>query len=469
MEQRVTRILGRGGETMSILSNGGTTWSTKLNRISQRSRQDHAATFNNIGHVISFEFLRDCFDRLEETKAIGADGISKEDYGQELSVNLMELLFRLRRSTYQPGETRKVSIPKSEGGTRELTISNFEDKLVQLAYARILVEIYEPCFLESSYGYRPNLGAHDALADMTQAMYKCRYGAIVEIDLKSYFDSVPLDILFALIAVKISDKRFLTNVKALLRGGRKGPFSELRGIPQGSIISPILSNIFLHHVLDEWFDWLKKHHFKTQCHQFRFADDVVFVFNSIKAAKAFEKALPKRLNKYGLKLNEAKSSIQPCGCQQLKELQEKKMAMPKFIFLGFQVSWLRSRKGFFRPRLRPSSKKITASIREIKEFLWRNLNAKDHMAVLKRVAQITQGWINYFALSDCAGALYCYRLKVRQLIHYWFNRRGKRGCMNWRRLEEILCKANLDMKFKIKSLFHQKTNTTNPEFGSPLP
>lgn len=283
---------------MTAHSNGGQTWSTKLTRIGELSANDGLIVFNNLGHIIDKAMLRDIFQQLDERKAVGLDGMTKSEYQENLEENLEDLLRRIRRGTYVPKPSRITEIAKEDGSMRPFAISCFEDKIVQMAISQILHAIYEPRFLNSSYGYRPNRSGHDALRALHNATFMFQDGAVVEIDISKYFNSIPHGALVEFLRMKISDDRFLRLVNILMKAPtcQDGSIKEnTEGSPQGSILSPILSNIYLHHVIDEWFASLVGNHFTAKSEQIRYCDDMVFVFERREDAERFFKVLPKRL------------------------------------------------------------------------------------------------------------------------------------------------------------------------------
>jgi RNA-directed DNA polymerase len=437
----------------------------KLARIGELSKGNKHFVFNNIGHIIDFDFLLDCFKTLDGKKALGVDGISKEVYREDLTANISELLIRIRRGTYRPRAARMVFIPKEDGSQRPLAISCFEDKIVQLAVSRILESIFEHLFLDCSFGYRPKRNAHDALRALQLEQQRCWKGAVVEIDLQKYFNSVPHEPLLKLLQSKLMDSRFIALIKRMIEAPLQNESGEIEqsnlGVPQGSILSPVLSNIYLHYVLDEWFESIKSSHLKGNCTEIRFADDVVFVFQYAEQGVKVLKVLPKRLAKYGLTLNTSKSSYQRCGKAIVEEHWHAKRPMPQFKFVGFKVLWRRARTGHFRPMVKPRSDRMQATLSRIRKYLRSSLNHPNHMYVLRQVSLVYRGWVNYFGVSDCRGALFRFRQALRILVHRWFNRRGKRGAMNWERLHSILENARLDKLPPLKSLWIENKTILN--------
>ena len=297
---------------MTTQTDGGNQKTTKLDRIGKRAKYSKDTVFNNIGHVIDLDLLRESYRQLDGRKAVGIDGVIKANYGIKLEENLQTLLAKLRRNAYKPQAARLVEIPKEDGSTRPLAISCFEDKIVQLAVTKVLTAIYEPDFLPCSYGYREGMNCHEALRALMKHSTNNPNGMTVEIDLKKYFNSIPHEKLQRILQEKISDKWFLKLVEKLIRAPimveGKAKLNKI-GCPQGSITAPILSNIYLHHVIDHWFNRIKTSHLKGRAELVRFADDMVFVFQLQDDAEKFYKVLPKRLEKYGLKLHENKSSM----------------------------------------------------------------------------------------------------------------------------------------------------------------
>jgi len=274
---------------MTKHSNVGLTGNTKLDRIRKRSQKQPDTVFNNLGHTISEEFLVEIYKQLDASRAVGIDGITKEKFGENLEENIKELIYEVRRGTYRPKAARLVEIPKEDGSLRPLAISCFRDKLVQSAAAQILEQIYEPVFSESSYGGRPGRSCHQALSNLMYHANGYNDGATVEIDIRKYFNSIPHGPLETFLEKKISDKRFLRLIKTLIRAptmvGEVSVANEL-GSPQGSITSGILANIYLHYVIDEWFETIKTSHFGGEAKMVRYIDDLVFVFKRPKDAKA---------------------------------------------------------------------------------------------------------------------------------------------------------------------------------------
>jgi group II intron reverse transcriptase/maturase len=304
---------------------------TNLDRIGKRASFRKDTVFNNIGYIVDLDLLRESYRQLDGKKAVGIDGVTKASYGVELEDNLQDLLARIRRNAYKPKASRLVEIPKEDGSTRPLAIACFEDKIVQHSVSKILMAIFEPQFLPCSYGYREGINGHEALRALMKYSNQNSNGVTVEIDLRKYFNSIPHANLQGILREKISDKRFLKLVEKLIRAptlvNGKAELNKI-GCPQWSICSPILSNIYLHHVIDSWFSKTSKTHMKGRADMVRFADDMVFVFQLKDDAERFYKALPKRLEKYGLKLHEDKSSMIQSGSMAAKEAEGRGERLP---------------------------------------------------------------------------------------------------------------------------------------------
>jgi len=428
---------------------------TKLDRIGELAGKQKDTVFNNLGHIIDLELLSKCYRRLDGKKAIGIDGVTKETYGSKLEDNLQDLLKRIRRGAYKPRPSKIVEIPKEDGGTRPLAISCFEDKLVQMAVSSILTKIYEPLFLSCSYGYREGIDGHGALRVLRKHNDQNPRGAIVETDLQKYFNSIPHEVLMEILQNKIADKRFLTLVNKLVRAPimveGEAMLNE-RGCPQGSIVAPILANVYLHYVIDDWFYKIRDTHIRGRAELVRFADDMVYVFEHQEEAERFYKVLPKRLKKYGLELNEAKSRILPSGSKVAKEAHKRGERLPTYKFLGFTCYWGTSRNGRWRLKYKSRSDRLTAKLNGLRKHLKGSLNERTEV-VIRRVIPVVKGWINYHAISDNDKQVKSFIHTCRKALFKWRNRKGGRRRMSWDKFDILLKRLHFPEKYKTTSMF----------------
>lgn len=440
---------------MTVPTVYGNKKTTRLECIGNRAIHRKDTVFNNIGYVVDLDLLRECYQALDGRKAIGIDGVTKEAYGRKLEDNLQDLLARIRRNAYKPQASRIVEIPKEDGSTRPLAISCFEDKIVQLATSDILTAVFEPQFLPCSYGYREGINGHEALRALMKYSNQFSQGVTLEIDLRKYFNSIPHDKLQGILEEKILDKRFLKLVEKLIRApvmtNGKSELNRL-GCPQGSIISPILSNIYLHHVVDSWFSKISKSHLQGKAEMVRFADDMVFVFQKSEDAERFYKVLPKRLEKYGLKLHEDKSSLLKSGSRVAKEAENRGERLPTYKFLGFLCYWGKSRNGRWRLKYKSRADRFTGKLKGLREYLRKSLN-QDTKVTIERVKRIVVGWGNYHSISDNQRRVSSFILMSQRALFCWINRKGGQRKMNWTMFRNLLKEMKYPQYFKTTSMF----------------
>lgn len=419
---------------------------TKLDLIANRSVIDPKCVFNNLGHVLDLNLLRNCFNDLDGSKAKGVDGITKEDYRENLQANLENLLGSIRNGSYHPKPSRIVEIPKPDGSTRPLAIACFEDKIIQEAVRRIVEAIYEPHFLACSFGFRPNKNPHQALATLTVHLNKeTETNAVLDIDLRKYFNTIPHAPLVEFLKYRISDARFLKLMSKLLKApslvGDKIVHNEI-GSPQGSILSPLLANIYLHFVLDLWFRKFSKKLTGGKAHLVRYADDVVFTFPDLKTAELFKGGIVERLAQFGLSINESKTKLIPFGKKAAKEAEAKRLKKQTFTFLGFTVYIGKStnrttKKQFYRIKLQTDGKRMRTKIQAIKEFIRANRHDPE---LLAKVRQRVIGYLNYFAVTDNSRKISGFMFQVTRSLFKWFNRRSQKRSFTWKRFNEFLAK-----------------------------
>ncbi|SPR14137.1 reverse transcriptase domain-containing protein [Orientia tsutsugamushi] len=377
---------------MAVHSIDRNTWLTKLERIKLLSSKNQDIKFNNLGHIIDLKMLEEQYKELDSKKAIGIDGITKEDYGKKLKANLLLLLTRIRKGQYQAKPARIVKIPKEDGGKRPLVISCFEDKIIESTVSKILNSVFEPIFLKYSYGFRPKLNAHDALRELNRLTYNFNKGAIVEIDITKCFNTIKHCELMEFLRKKISDKKFLRLVMKLIETPiieNSTIVTNKEGCRQGSIVSPILANIFLHYVIDSWFAKISKENLMGQTGMVRYCDDMVFVFEMKADAKRFYDVLSKRLNKYGLNINEAKSQMIKSGRDHAANLAKQGKKIASYNFLGFTCYWCKSRFGTtWRLKYTSRRDRFTEKLKGLRKYLCSQLNKQDKTQTLSQVIRV---------------------------------------------------------------------------------
>ncbi len=409
------------------------TAATVLDRIAWISAKEPEGKFFSLMHHINEGSLRDCYHKLDGKKAVGADGITKEGYGENLAANLEELISRMKRLAYRPGAVREVLIPKEgkRGATRALGISNFEDKLVQKRMQELLNVIYEPIFIEQSYGFRPNRSCHDAIKAVHNYLYKNEVTVAIDVDLANYFGTIDHDLLTEMLGKKIKDRRFIRYIRRMFKAGVLAN-GELcmspEGVPQGSCVSPLLANIYAHYVIDEWVQKRVKHHVKGKIEMFRYADDMLILCQYEQDAIRIRKALANRLAKYKLELNESKTNMVAFS----KRASANGIKQQTFDFLGFTFYIGKSRKGRHIPKLKTSRKRFVSKLKKCNLWIKENRNRHRLRELWKQLCAATRGHIQYYGVSFNARAMKCFIRQVERLMFKWLNRRSQKKSFTWK-------------------------------------
>lgn len=399
---------------------------TKLAQIAKRAQDDPKLKFTTVMHHFSAANLEQCYRELEGNKALGVDGISKAEYGRELDRNVDGLVERLKRFSYRPQAVRRVLIPKGDGKMRPLGISCVEDKLVQRMAAKILEAIYEQDFLDCSYGFRPARGCHVVVRDAYQHLYRNRVKWVVDIDIQAYFDTIDHDWLMRCLQERIADQKFLRLIQRMLKAGvlTEGEFSKTdEGTPQGSIVSPVLSNIYLHYILDLWFEKVVRKQMRGKASLWRYADDSIALFEDGDDAREFIEMLQERFGKFGLRLHPTKTKI-------VRFDREEKQS-GTFDFLGFTFYYGKSRKGNRVVKLRTSKERLRVKLKQFKEWLKANRNCFRLPQLWETAKLKLLGHINYYGVSWNSRSLSWFCWNCTRLLFKWLNRRSQRRSFNW--------------------------------------
>ena len=417
------------------------TISTKLERIAKLARDAPDMAFTTLAHHIDIDWLREAYQRTRKDGARGVDGQSAGEYAVNLEDNLRSLLDRAKSGTYRAPPVRRIHIPKGSGAeTRPLGIPTLEDKVLQRAVVMVLEAVYEQDFLACSYGFRPGRSAHQALEALQHQSVVMAGGWIVEIDIRKFFDRLDHGKLGEILRRRVHDGVLLRLIGKWLNagvfegGGITYPDS---GSPQGGVISPILANIFLHEVLDVWFDREVKPRLAGKAALFRYADDAVFLFADETDARRVLEVLPKRLGKYGLELHPEKT-------QQLDFRRPDRFpptggdAGPgTFDLLGFTHHWSKARSGKWIVKRRTAKDRFRRALKRVGD--WCREHRHDEVRKQQRVlGQKLRGHFGYFGITGNSDAISRFLHEVTGLWRKWLERRSQRGQMTWERMYRLL-------------------------------
>jgi RNA-directed DNA polymerase len=409
-------------------------WQTFLRAIAEKAHTDKHHRFGDLYRWLNQDILHQCFYRLRKDAASGVDGVTFQEYETNLEGNIEDLVGRLKRKAYRARLVRRKYIPKGNGKLRPLGIPALEDKLLQMAATQILLAIYEADFLPCSYGYRPGLGAHDAIRELTRELQFGGYHFVTEADIKGFFENIRWDWLERMLKERVADGAMLNLIGKWLRAGILEEDGRIvhpqTGTPQGGIISPVLANIYLHYALDLWFERVVLPKQRGRCTMVRYADDFVACFEYRHEAAAFEEALKNRLAKFGLEV----------AADKTKTLRFGRNGGPhngRFDFLGFEFYWEPDRQGKPKVKRRTATKKWLAGKQRMREWIREHRHQKLGEMLKKLNAKLRGTW-NYYGLIGNYRRMQLFYEDTLRSLHKWINRRSQRKSMNWRTFNRLV-------------------------------
>jgi len=403
-----------------------------LQGIAEKAKREKKYRFRNLYGMVNEEYLIRVWRDIRKEAAYGVDRISAQEYQRNLVGNIRDLVGRLKRKSYRAKLVRRHYIPKENGKLRPLGIPAVEDKLLQLAVARILEAIYEQDFLRCSYGYRDTVGPQDAVDKLTVKLQFGRYGYVVEADIQGFFDNIDHDWMIRMLAERVDDKALLWLIRKWLKAGVLDTDGKVMhpvtGTPQGGIISPVLSNVYLHYALDLWFEKIVKKYCKGEACLIRYADDFVCGFEKEQEAECFYKVLGRRLGKFGLQLSMDKTRVIRFDRQESKE---------SFDFLGFEFRWGKDRSGKAHLKRRTSRKKLRSSLKRFTSWCKeaRKLKLRDLWVLL--CAKL-RGYYNYYGVASNSIGLSEFYSRAMRILHKWLNRRSQKSSFTWETFKDLL-------------------------------
>jgi len=409
---------------------------TKLDGIANKAKADKSCCFTALAHLLTVDFLMETWKQMNRRGSSGVDGESTEEFGKNLQQRCENIVERLQRRQYQAPPVRRVEIPKGDGKTRPLGIPTVEDRLLQRAVARILEAIYEAEFLPLSFGFRPGKSPHLALRELRNQLMAGRVNWVFETDIRGFFNHLNHRWLMKMLRVKIQDPVILRLIGKWLRAGALCDGILVRseeGSPQGGPISPCLANVYLHYVIDLWFEKRVKRGCEGATHLVRFADDFVAGFQRYQEAKRFASAVKERLGEFGLQVAEEKTRLMPFGRLNRVRPGEKK---PSFDFLGFRHSGSNDRRGRFKIVRIPTTKSCRKFLDAVKGWLdvHRHTSRRTQQRNLVRKLR---GFFQYFGLTDCCPKLRLVRYRVVKMWRRALLKQSQRGGVTWAKMNRL--------------------------------
>ena len=408
---------------------------TKLILIARIAEERRTEKFTSLMHLLNAEYLLECFKELKKKKAAGIDGRTLESYsGEEIRNILEQTALSIKQKRYHPKPVRRVDIAKENGKIRTLGIPTVVDKVVQQALTKILQAIYEPNFLEVSYGYRKGKDAHSCLKAVNHMIMQKKINWIIDADISGYFDNIDHTWMMRSLTERIADPNFKSLIMRFLKAGimRDRISEEIpKGTPQGGIISPILANVYLHYVLDLWFEKQEKKQIQGYTQLIRYADDFIIGVQHAHEARQILTDIEKRLQKFGLTLSVEKTGIKEFG-RFAKENQIKrgKRKPETFDFLGFTHYCTNTRDGRFMVSVKTSQKKMNKSIMAMDLWLKGIRSHKQLKEIWPSLKSKLQGHYNYYGVSGNIEDIKYYYHKTQKLIFRWMNRRSQKATWN---------------------------------------
>ena len=424
---------------------------TKQQWIAEQAREHPARVFTSLHHVIDIDWMHEAYRRTRKDGAAGIDGVTAADYERDLGANVESLLDRIKSGRYQAPPVRRHYIPKADGRKRPLGIPTLEDKVAQRAILMLLEPIYEAEFLPCSYGFRPGRSAHDALESLRSGIMGEGHRWVIDADITEYFDSIEHGHLRSILDLRIKDGVIRRMIDKWLKAGVLEENIVKRsttGAPQGGVLSPMLANIFLHHVLDEWFEREVKPRLRGSCRLVRFADDCVATFTDCADGKRMLAVLGKRLGRYGLVLHATKTRFVDFRPQRRHGHE----AHRTFDFLGFTHVWGRSRRGKSVVRQVTAKSRYARAVKMVHDWCRRNRHAPIAQQQ-EHLARIIRGHCNYYGLTGNGKRLGWFRHQVIRSWRKWLSRRHRAGRLNWDRMNELLKRHPLPPAKVMRSIY----------------